>query len=312
MNPLQTPEEFCRAMWHEYLVERRYDMFDDLLDPAISVIGTGAHEVSRNIDEFAAAMERESAEWDGTFIIKDIWCQTTELSNNLYLVIGELMAKEDAQDGILYDAHFRFSVIMRREQAGWKVLHVHQSVPDPNQARDEFFPHRMVEQNGQQIIYNLRHDTMTGLLNRLYLKETVSRYMRDNPNGLLLMIDIDNFKDINDQYGHPVGDKVLILLSQSLKSAFPGAALGRVGGDEFVVYVAGVPHSQQLKTALDAFKQDWSGGRRIRAFSEEVTVSIGAARYPQDGTSYDDVWKKADDALYRAKKQGKNQIYIFD
>ena len=186
----KSAEDFCRFLWRSYLVERRYDILGDVVDPGISVIGTGAHEISRNLQEFSASMERESAEWNGVFTIRDQWYQTTCVADDIYLVICELMAKEYSTDGILYDVRFRFTLLLRRCEGSWKVLHVHQSVPDPNQAQDEFFPHRMVEQNGQQVIYNLRHDTMTGLLNRLYLPETVNRYMADQPAGLLLTLDV--------------------------------------------------------------------------------------------------------------------------
>lgn len=311
MDHSNDAEEFCRHIWYQYLVERRYDILTDVIAPDISVIGTGAHETSRNLDEFIQAMSHESMEWDGTFLIKSQWYQTTRLSDELYLVIGELIAKENAEDGILYDVRFRFSMVLRYDGGDrWKIVHVHQSIPDPNQARDEFFPHRMIEQNGQQIIYNLRHDSMTGLLNRLYLTETVNRFMADNPQGHMLMMDIDNFKAINDHYGHPFGDKVLITLSQSLKTSFPQAAIGRVGGDEFVVYLHEFGESRRVEQALQAFLADWRESQHFLQVPGEIHVSIGVSQCPRDGNTYESVWQKADEALYKAKQSGKNTIYF--
>ena len=285
----KSAEDFCRFLWRSYLVERRYDILGDVVDPGISVIGTGAHEISRNLQEFSASMERESAEWNGVFTIRDQWYQTTCVADDIYLVMGELMAKEDSTDGILYDVRFRFTLLLRRCEGSWKVLHVHQSVPDPNQAQDEFFPHRMVEQNGQQVIYNLRHDTMT---------------------GLLLTLDVDKFKTLNDNYGHPFGDKVLIALAQSLKSCFPAAALGRIGGDEFVVYLPGEVNHDSLAAAVCAFQQDWQESQRAARFPQPITVSMGAARFPQHGSTYRAVWEKADEALYQAKSRGGDQLCL--
>ena len=307
-----TPEAFCRYIWQQYLVERRYDIFQQVVDSDISVIGTGGHEISRNLEQLADAMRRESTEWNGRFLIKDQWCQTTRLSDDLAFVFGEMTVREDSESGILYDMRSRFTMVVRKRTDGWKVVHVHQSVPDPNQAQDEFFPHRMLEQSGQQIIYHLRHDSMTGLLNRLYLRETINRYMRTQPQGLLLMLDIDDFKSINDNYGHPFGDKVLILFSQCLKTSFPQDTVGRVGGDEFVVYLSGAQQGAQARKRLNAFLADWQEQQKPLSFPSPITVSIGAAQCPQDGDCYDTVWNKADEALYLAKKQGKNNISLYE
>lgn len=308
MEPNISAEEFCRYMWKQYLVERRYDILTEMIDPELSVIGTGAHEFCRDMEAFAASMARESREWDGAFLIKNQWYQTTPLSPEFSLVIGEIVAKEDARDGILFDIRFRFSIVLRKTQGGWKLVHVHQSVPDANQAYDEFFPHRMLEKNSQQVVYNLRHDTMTGLLNRLYLKHIVDRSMETGPQGYMLMLDVDTFKQLNDTYGHPFGDRVLILLAQSLKSMFPNGAAGRIGGDEFVIYLAGEITDEQLKTLLCEFKRDWAESQRALDLPCEVTVSIGVARCPQAGVTFDAVWQRADEALYQAKNAGRNKV----
>ncbi len=308
MGSEMAAEEFCRFMWEKYLVERQYDIFGEIVDERISVIGTGAHEVSRNIEEFASSMAKESGEWDGKFVIKSQWYQSTQLSDTLYLVIGEIVAKEDSEDGILFDVHFRFSVILKKNSDGWRVVHVHQSVPDPNQASDEFFPHRMLEKNSQQVIYNLRHDNMTGVLNRAYLKEIVDRTLAADPEGVMLMMDVDKFKNLNDTYGHPFGDKVLILLARSLRISFGQENIGRVGGDEFVVFIPRKDIHSAEKLLRD-FKADWEESQKCLQLPYRITVSIGAAVCPRDGRNYDDVWRSADEALYMAKNSGNDQLY---
>lgn len=307
-----TAEEFCRFIWQKYLVERRYDILGEVVDSQISVIGTGAHEISRNVEEFVTSMSRESTEWDGTFLIKSQWYQTVELSGELSLVFGELVAKEDAEDGILYDVRFRFSAVLRKDGDSWRLVHMHQSVPDPNQAMDEFFPHRMVEENGQQIIYNLRHDSMTGLLNRRYLKETAARRMAAEPDGRMIMMDIDDFKHLNDTFGHPFGDRVLILFAQSLKFSFPEGVLGRIGGDEFVVYIPGPMSREACDTLIQTFKRDWKESQQTLKLSFDITTSIGVSVSSEAENNYDEVWKKADDGLYQAKKSGKNKVCYVD
>lgn len=308
MENTQTAEGFCREVWQKYLVERKYEILEELLAEDISVIGTGAHEFSRNLEAFSTAITRESHEWNGRFIIKDQWYQTNELSDTYSLVIGELVVREDAEDGILYDMRFRFTVLLRRTKTGWKVVHVHQSVPDANQTSGEFFPHHIVERNERQVIYHLRHDAMTGLLNRLYLRETVSRYTLEEPAGMLIMMDIDKFKHMNDNYGHPFGDKVLTALSQSLMAAFTKNPVGRIGGDEFVVYLPRIGTREELDPYLDAFRNDWRERQKPLKLSVEITISMGVSCFPYHGETYDALWKNADEALYRAKTSGRGLV----
>ena len=290
--------------------ERRYDLIGESISDTISVIGTGAHEVGRNLEEFLAMMGHESREWDGRFTIQDQWYQTTELSESHSLVMGELVVREDAPDGILYDMRFRFTVVLEKTENGWKVQHIHQSIPDPNQTRDEFFPHHMVEKNYTQVIYNLRHDSLTGLLNRQYFKETCERFLTAGDSGAFLMMDVDRFKQINDQYGHPDGDKALISFSESLKAGFFSTTLaGRIGGDEFAAFLSGFKQKEEVEAFLDRLMTDWQERQKVLMMQSPVSVSVGVAFSLAGETSYDSLFNRADQALYRAKeKQGTRLI----
>lgn len=300
--------DFCRRIWKLYLEDRRYDLIGNYISDKISVIGTGAHEIERNLDEFLGVMNTESQEWSGRFIIQDQWYQTTELSEFYALVFGELIVREDAEDGILYDMHFRFSIVLEKIQDGWKLLHIHQSVPDPNQTRDEFFPHHMVEQTYTQVIYNLRHDSMTGLLNRLYFKETCERFLSIGERGAFLMLDIDCFKQINDNYGHSAGDKALMCFSESLKAVlFSTSVAGRIGGDEFAVFLVGLHQKAEIESFFDKLNKDWLIRQKALMLKDSLTVSVGVIFSVSDDISYSSLLNKADQALYRAKKKKTNQ-----
>lgn len=294
--------DFCRFIWKSYLEERRYDLISDFISDKISIIGTGAHEVERNLQEFIAKIEEESQEWTGRFIIRDQWYQTTELSDSHSLVMGELAVREDADEGILYDMCFRFTIVLEKAECGWKIVHIHQSVADPNQASDEFFPHHMVEQTYTQIVYNLRHDSLTGLLNRLYFKETCERFLTAGDSGAFLMIDIDMFKNINDQYGHPAGDKTLISFSESLKSVIaPNALAGRVGGDEFTLFLPGMNHKGEMEGFFTMLNTDWGERQKLLQMHEPVSISVGVTFTSKGNNSYGVLLNKADQALYLAK-----------
>lgn len=303
--------DFCRFIWESYLVERRYDYLDEIIDNKITVIGTGQHETSRNREEFVQSMQRESQEWEGNFTIKSQWYQETKLSDTLSLVMGEILAKENGDKNILLDVNFRFSVILEQVDTAWKVVHIHQSVPDFNQGTGEFFPHHIIEKNQQEVLYNLRHDSLTGLLNRLYLKENIRRAMKENHKGLFLMMDVDHFKQINDTYGHPFGDKVLILLAQSLKCGFAQKIIGRIGGDEFIVYLDNfIDPPSSLDTLLEPFYDDWHERQQVLNLNTKIAVSIGFSVYPDDGNSYEQIWKKADQALYKLKNFKKSNAFL--
>ena len=301
--------DFCRFVWKSYLEDRRYDLIGDFISDKISIIGTGAHEVERNLQEFIAKIEEESNEWTGHFIIREQWYQTTELSDTNSLVMGELVVREDTNEGILYDMCFRFTIVLERSESGWKIVHIHQSVADPNQTSDEFFPHHMVEQSYTQIVYNLRHDSLTGLLNRLYFKETCERFLASGASGAFVMIDIDLFKSINDKYGHPTGDKTLISISESLKSVItPNALAGRIGGDEFTLFLPGISHEREMEDFLVMLNADWEERQRVLPIQEQASVSVGVTFTSDGHNSYEALLNRADQALYLAKTNKGNGL----
>lgn len=301
--------DFCRFIWKSYLEDRRYDLISEFISDKISIIGTGAHEVEKNLQEFIEKIEQESHEWNGRFIIRDQWYQTTELSDTNSLVMGELAVREDADAGILYDMCFRFTIVLEKSDNGWRIVHIHQSVADPNQASDEFFPHHMVEQTYTQIVYNLRHDSLTGLLNRLYFKETCERFLAAGECGAFLMIDIDMFKSINDKYGHPIGDKTLISISESLKSVItPNALAGRVGGDEFTLFLPGINNIREIEGFFATLIMDWEERQKALQMREQVSISVGVTFVAYPNISYEAILNKADQALYLAKTNKNNGL----
>lgn len=309
MRERGSAEEFCRQLWRQYLVERRYDLVEQVVADQFSLIGTGVHEINRSRAEFIAAMRRESREWGGRFLIKDQWYQEQILAETLSLVMGEILMGQDAGDGVLYDIRFRFSAVLEWTGERWKVRHIHQSIPDPGQASDEFFPHHLLEKDRSQVVYNLRHDAMTSLLNRRYVRERVDRTLAEWARGAVVMIDIDKFKGLNDSYGHPFGDKVLIAFAQSLKTVFasPGA-VGRIGGDEFVAFLPEVTDREGLVAALQRLRDDWDDRQESLGLRRRIQFSAGAAFCPADGTRYDDLWQRADRALYAAKAEKNREL----
>ena len=154
-------------------------------------------------------------------------------------------------------------------------------------------------------------DSLTGLYNRSAFEETVSAYIRGSehePRGMLMLLDIDNFKDINDQRGHLEGDRALQETARILGNTFRQEdVIGRWGGDEFLIFVKGHIRrdilEQRLQRLLDALRA---------ADTVPLASSIGVTFVQRDGYDYNRSLKRADIALYRSKKNGKDRYCFFE
>ncbi|MCY9696279.1 sensor domain-containing diguanylate cyclase [Paenibacillus alginolyticus] len=150
-------------------------------------------------------------------------------------------------------------------------------------------------------------DNLTGLYVRHYLDEQANSMQKKDFCGSLIVVDIDNFKRVNDTYGHQVGDKILIQVSQIIKTSIRDSDIAaRWGGEELAVYLPQVVKSQTLRIAERI---------RIRVLEEtnpQVTVSCGVSdwNWEEDKISVESLFYRADMALYQAKNNGRNQIRI--
>jgi len=160
-------------------------------------------------------------------------------------------------------------------------------------------------------------DPLTGLFNRRYfmerLFEEVERVKRHNESFSAFMLDIDNFKSLNDRYGHSAGDDVLLRVSRAIRDAVRSMdVVARHGGEEFSVLL---PHTSK-SDAMEIAERVRSGVERSRPLSAYpsvvVTVSIGVAEFPDDASTIDELVDRADRAMYRAKKAGKNRVIAYD
>lgn len=154
-------------------------------------------------------------------------------------------------------------------------------------------------------------DLLTGLNNKMATERKIKQYMADNPDtlGLLFVLDIDNFKDINDSNGHAAGDEVLKMIGLYLKETFgDNHIVGRVGGDEFIIFIKGIATEQVAVEEIQKVRDLIIKPVLIGAAELFISVSIGAAEYPENGDDFKELYKAADKALYEAKKNGKNQL----
>ena len=156
-------------------------------------------------------------------------------------------------------------------------------------------------------------DGLTRLYNRRYLDETlereVARARREGNPLSLVMMDIDHFKDVNDTYGHQVGDEVLRLLASTLLADIRTEDVAcRYGGEEFLILLPNMPLAAALERAENWRAEVAALQVRYGGFQLQFTVSLGVASYPEHGKTPDDLTRCADQALYRAKAEGRNRV----
>jgi len=172
----------------------------------------------------------------------------------------------------------------------------------------------------EQKIYHLAfHDSLTNLPNRRSFMNELNREILDRKHRALstkmsvLFIDLDNFKSINDQWGHDVGDQVLIEAARNIKDAInPSDLVGRVGGDEFIVLLRDIKDEEDLKKYVTRILTKFNSPISISGQEYIMTCSIGVATYPNDGDTSRELIKNADDALYNVKNKGKNHYLFFN
>jgi diguanylate cyclase (GGDEF)-like protein/PAS domain S-box-containing protein len=167
----------------------------------------------------------------------------------------------------------------------------------------------------RELSFRAHHDVLTGLPNRMLLADRIQQCMvrcdRENRKGLLLMIDVDHFKQINDTYGHAFGDECLRLVAARLSSKIRQIdTIARVGGEEFAAIIGGLHQDSDAKIITDLLLGVFETPLKMRDCDVMVTVSIGGAIYPDDGLDGDTLMRKADDALYAAKRFGRNRAVM--
>ena len=166
-------------------------------------------------------------------------------------------------------------------------------------------------EKSNELLQELKIDALTGVYN----KKTITAFAQSRfseGTHMLAIVDLDHFKPVNDAYGHLAGDKVLAKTGEILRNIIgENGVIGRYGGDEFLIILENMSDERLFRGIFRTINND------IRmAFSDmfsdiKVTASIGAASYPKDGDSFDELFKKADFCLYRAKDKGRDRYVFF-
>lgn len=158
-------------------------------------------------------------------------------------------------------------------------------------------------------------DQLTSLYNKVTTEKKIKEFMEQHPDtqSLLFVLDIDNFKKINDTMGHVFGDEVLRSIGHGIKMQFRASdIIGRAGGDEFIIFLKGLKDEEIIireAKKVENFFKDFKAGKGYVKYS--ATASIGCAVFPRDAEDFEGMYKAADEALYKAKQRGKNQLAFY-
>lgn len=166
----------------------------------------------------------------------------------------------------------------------------------------------------EKIIFNMAYyDGLTGLPNRRFFKEKLKEILKEDNKGIVLFLDLDNFKNINDTLGHDVGDELLKVIACKLKEVLgKDDILARFGGDEFLILQPNIYKREEaiksVNKILDIFKDLW----QVREHKIYITSSIGITHYPHDSSDLNIILRNVDTAAYDAKSSGKNRYEFFE
>lgn len=176
-----------------------------------------------------------------------------------------------------------------------------------------------VKQSEEKLFFLAHHDALTGLPNRFHFysqaEQALERANRDKKMFAILFIDLDHFKHINDSFGHPTGDEVLIIIGDRIRSSLRKKdIIARIGGDEFIVLLEDVANFESIANLTNKLHQSISIPVKTDDLEFYVSASIGISLYPENGQDITTLVSNADAAMYRAKYNGRAafQFYSVD
>jgi diguanylate cyclase (GGDEF)-like protein len=174
----------------------------------------------------------------------------------------------------------------------------------------------IIRRNEARLHHLSHHDSLTDLPNRLLMSERLEfglKRVTQTQAGLgVLMIDVDNFKQVNDTLGHSVGDQLLCAVAIRVAAAVRKTdVLARIGGDEFVILLPGVQETREAESIATKIVSSFSEPVRFCEFAQSISVSVGVTTFPGGGRTSSALLQSADVAMYHAKTHGRNKYAVY-
>lgn len=286
----------------------------DTIDPnCLSLIGTGRHEFYPSFQKFVQGLEHDQEEaQDIAFEILDEYYEPRIIGADSCLVFGTFWARERSAQPkpMLVEMDTRFTMVFRRDDGRWLMTHLHHSTPNADQRYEEYYPKTVTEQANAALEYSkamelrAERDSMTDLLNHAAFERYVAASLVEGgADSAFFMIDLDNFKSVNDTLGHPEGDRIIREFADVLERVFARDALiGRMGGDEFGAFVTCPLLTEEAEAKACELIEAWASHPATHAVP--LGCSVGIARVER-GMTFFDIYRAADKAMYASKDKGK-------
>lgn len=174
-----------------------------------------------------------------------------------------------------------------------------------------------IQENEEKLKHLAYYDTLTGLPNRKMMFDEIDKlaaaYNSEKKSFIILYLDLDDFKKVNDTASHSAGDIILVRIVQRWKAFIrEGDILGRIGGDEFGLLITSDVEENELKEYVESFRSALKESLRIARKEFFITASYGIVRFPKDGTDVTELMMNVDIAMNKAKAAGKNEVRLFD
>lgn len=314
MDLIQTTKDIWKAYFLGDDQDNPETSLLDSFDPDCIIIGTGKHEFYRNVNEFAQAYTAEMQEQEEiNFQFRDLWCEQKVISDDVVLVYGGIYIWWESDDKSIYiNMDSRYSILYQKVDGKWKIIHVHQSLPNMEQMDGEYYPKTLSEQVKEtqgkvdELEELAQKDSLTGLVNYRHLQEIYASRMKDRE--WLFVVDLDCFKQINDSYGHVAGNHILKRIAEILTSTMRSCDIVcRMGGDEFIILCEGLMSEEGAYEMMQRVLNNVADGRENEDYW--VSLSMGGTEI-REGEALESALKRADDALYEVKSKGRNGTHI--
>jgi diguanylate cyclase (GGDEF)-like protein len=319
----KTASEYFNA----YFLQRDYHRATSYLSPSAQGVGTGIDEVVYTQQAFRRIYARDFEQAPNPIHYEERSSQIAVLSASVGIVTCELNLSTIIEGQALKLNHLRASLVFAKQGARWLIEHMHLSFPSTAHEADESYPIKELEERNQvlqrlvkqrtqelqealtEIKYLANTDKLTGIPNRTKIDDVLNgelqRAERHQCPFALILLDIDHFKHINDEFGHLTGDRVLQelagLIAQRVRQS---DTFGRWGGEEFVVLCPEADPETAWFVA-DILRQQIAS----HCFAEinHATASFGVTTFALGDTA-ESIIARADAALYSSKQAGRNRV----